>query len=93
MSQLSFFGADTMPPAPADLSGLLAAHGRAGPTDGSASGCGENAVAPDGDGDRDDDARGGASSHATTVSASAASSTAPVRNRSPRLSRPRGAGV
>ena len=29
MSQLSFFGADTMPPAPADLSGLLAAHGRA----------------------------------------------------------------
>ncbi|MGX7727258.1 MULTISPECIES: hypothetical protein [Rhodococcus] len=33
MSQLSFFGADTMPPALADLSGLLAAHGRARLTD------------------------------------------------------------
>ncbi|WP_241387538.1 hypothetical protein [Rhodococcus sp. CH91] len=36
MSQLSFFGADVMPPAPADLSGLLAAHGRASRTDGRA---------------------------------------------------------
>lgn len=36
MSQLSFFGADTAPPALTDLSGLLAAHGQAVTASGSA---------------------------------------------------------
>lgn len=33
---MSFFGADTLPPEPADLGGLLAAHGRAALVDGGA---------------------------------------------------------
>jgi len=37
VSQLSFFGAETMPPALADLSGLLAAHGHVTVTDEGAS--------------------------------------------------------